>query len=193
MGDNGTRREQCLAGDDAVLLAAVAAGDRTEPLEELFRRYAGRLYALGLGLLGDAGLAEELVQESFVRLWRQAPRFDPARGSVATFVFALARRIAVDLWRRPSSRPLIPDHAAAGWAPGAGDPAADVVDGVVVRHALESLSPAHRQVLELSYQGGLTQREIAHQVGVPLGTVKTRTYHALRALKVALEAQGVDA
>ena len=182
-----------VAAEEVALLAKVAGGDREEPLEDLFRRYAGRLYALGLGLLGDSGLAEELVQESFVRLWRQAPRYDPARGTVATFVFTLARRIAVDLWRRPSSRPLRTDPALAVFSLACADPAADVVDGVVVRRALESLSAAHREVIELSYGGGLTQVEIARRVGVPLGTVKTRTYHALRALKVELESQGVDA
>ena len=181
-----------VAAEEAALLAEVAGGDAGAPLEELFRRYAGRLYTLGLGLLGDPGLAEELVQESFVRLWRQAPRYDPERGTVATFLFALARRIAVDLWRRPSSRPLAADPPTSSW-PAFTDVAASVVDGVVVRRALDALSPAHRQVIELSYGGGLTQAEIARQVGVPLGTVKTRTYHALRALKLALEAQGVDA
>ena len=182
-----------VAAEEVALLAKVAGGDRGEPLEDLFRRYAGRLYALGLRLLGDNGLAEELVQESFVRLWRQAPRYDPARGTVATFVFALARRIAVDLWRRPSSRPLRIDPVPAAFSPACADPAADVVDGVVVRRALESLSAAHREVIELSYGGGLTQVEIARRVGVPLGTVKTRTYYALRALKIELESQGVDA
>lgn len=193
MGTEGVGWGRDVAAEEADLLARVAAGDRGEPLEELFRRYAGRLYGLGLGLLGDAGLAEELVQESFVRLWRQAPRFDPGRGTVGTFVFALARRIAVDLWRRPSSRPLLIDAPGPAWPRALVDPAAGVVDGVVVRRALDALSPAHRQVIELSYGGGLTQAEIARQVGVPLGTVKTRTYHALRALKLVLESQGVDA
>ena len=82
-----------VVAEEAALLAKVAGGDRGEPLEESFHRYAGRLYALGLGLPGDSGLAEELVQESFVRLWRQAPRFDPARGSVlASAVAARAGR-----------------------------------------------------------------------------------------------------
>ena len=189
--DRGWRRD--VAAEEAALIAAVAGGDSGQPVEELFRRYAGRLYAMGLGLLGDAGLAEELVQECFVRLWRQASRFDPTRGTVSTFVFALARRIAVDLWRRPSSRPLRMDPPADARRAALTDPAGGVVDGVVVRRALAALSPAHRQVIELTYGGGLTQAEIARQVGVPLGTVKTRTYHALRALKTALEAQGVDA
>lgn len=185
--------ERGVAAEEAALLSKVAGGDRGEPLEELFHRYAGRLYALGLGLLGDSGLAEELVQESFVRLWRQSTRFDPERGTVGAFVFALSRRIAVDLWRRPSSRPLVADPTAGAVFASFADPAADVVDGVVVRRALDALSPAHRQVIELSYGGGLTQAEIARRVGVPLGTVKTRTYHALRAMKVQLESQGVHA
>lgn len=187
------RTGEIVAAEEAAMLARVAGGDRGEPLEELFRRYAGRLYALGLVLLGDDGLAEELVQESFVRVWRQATRFDPARGSVTTFVFALARRIAVDLWRRPSSRPLLAGMAVDPAPAQSADPAPEVVDGMVVRRALDALSPAHREVIELSYGGGLTQAEIARRVGVPLGTVKTRTYHALRALKQQLESQGVDA
>lgn len=74
-----------MAAEEAALLAEVAGGDAGAPLEERFRRYAGRLHTLGLGLLGGPGLAEELVEESFVRLWCQAPRYDPERGTVATF------------------------------------------------------------------------------------------------------------
>lgn len=177
---------------DGDLIAQVAAGDRGAPLEELYRRYAGRLYGIGLRLLGDRGLAEELVQESFVRLWRTADRYDPARGSVAGFVGVLARRIAVDLWRRPSSRPIGP-----GGGNGGGGAALDqldaVLEGLVVQDALDALTPAHRQVLELSYGRGLTQSEIARRLGVPLGTVKTRSYYALRAMKLALEERGVVA
>ncbi|MGH9180283.1 MAG: RNA polymerase sigma factor, partial [Acidimicrobiales bacterium] len=115
--DGGTG-EAGVATPDADLVAQVAAGDRGAPLEELYRRYAGRLYGIGLRLLGDSGLAEELVQESFVRLWRTAGRYDPARGSVAGFLGVVARRLAVDLWRRPSSRPI-------GAGIGAGNGASD--------------------------------------------------------------------
>lgn len=177
------------AGDEeARLLAQVAAGDRQVALGELYGRYERRLYGLGLKLLGDQSLAEELVQETFLRLWRNAAQFDPDRGSVATYIFTIARRIAVDLWRRPSSRPFQPeaeDEAAPG------DPVERVLVGLTVRDALDSLSADHRQVLELSYRRDLNQRAIAERLGVPLGTVKTRTYHGLRALKRALEARDI--
>jgi len=92
-------------GGDAALLARVAAGEADGPIGELYDRYAQRVYRLGLRLLGDRGRAEELVQETFVRLWRAAPRFDPAQGSVATFVYVLAQRVAVDQHRRAAVRP----------------------------------------------------------------------------------------
>jgi RNA polymerase sigma-70 factor, ECF subfamily len=181
---------QRLYDDEATLLRRVAAGDRGGPLDELYRRYEGRLYGLGIRLLGDSGLAEELVQETFVRLWRKAGSFDPARGSAGAFITTIARRIAIDLWRRPSSRPFAPEAVDLR-------DAADVVDqllvGLTVRDALDALSPAHREVLELAYAGDLRQHEIAARLGIPLGTVKTRTYYALRALKLALEERGVDA
>ena len=169
-------------------MARVAAGDRGAPLAELYRRYEGRLYGLGLRLLGDPGLAEELVQETFLRLWRSASRFDPARGSVRSFLFTIARRRAIDLWRRPSSRPFEPDPEAA-------DASSDAVEalllGITVRDAMNGLSPEHRQVLELAYDEHLTQARIAERLGLPLGTVKSRTFHALRALKLALEERGL--
>jgi RNA polymerase sigma-70 factor, ECF subfamily len=179
------------AWEDANLLARVAAGDRGDPLRELYRRYEARLYGYGLHLLGDAGLAEELVQETFLRVWRTAGHFDAARGSVGTFIFTLARRLAIDLWRRPSSRPfrstLDPGRLTAH------DPAEEVLVGLVVQGGLQALSPAHREVLELSYLQGLKQSDIAEILHLPLGTVKTRTYYALRALKLALAERDLHA
>jgi RNA polymerase sigma-70 factor (ECF subfamily) len=172
---------------DGDLLAAVAAGDRDQPLRELYQRYAGRVYGLGVQLLSDRGLAEELVQETFVRLWRTARLYDPGRGSPATFIFTVARRLAVDLWRRPSSRTLDAEHSLP--------PTDDQVDRLVtrlgVRDALDSLSDAHRQVLELSYRDELKQTEIAQALGIPLGTVKTRSHHALRLLKSELQRRDI--
>jgi RNA polymerase sigma-70 factor (ECF subfamily) len=172
---------------DAELLAAVAAGDRDVPLRELYQRYAGRVYGLGVQLLSDRGLAEELVQETFVRLWRSAGLYEASRGSPATFIFTIARRLAIDLWRRPSSRTPDPDQQAL--------PTDDQIDRLVtrlgVRDALDSLSSAHRQVLELSYRDQLKQTEIAERLGIPLGTVKTRSHHALRLLKSELQRRDI--
>jgi len=175
--------------DDADLLRAIGEGDRDRALPELYRRYERRLYGLGLRMLGDRGLAEELVQETFVRIWRTADRFDPERGTVPTFIFAIARRLAIDLWRRPSSRPFEPESESAGKPDTEFD---QVLLQVAVRDALDSLSDAHRQVLELSYHSDLTQTEIARRLGISVGTVKSRSYHALRAFQRAVEERGID-
>jgi RNA polymerase sigma-70 factor, ECF subfamily len=175
------------AAQEAALLAQVAAGDRDEPLAELYRRYGRRLYGLGLHLLRDRGLAEELVQETFLRLWRSSGRFDPGRGSVRTFVFTLARRAAVDLHRRRSSASLTPARLDEAEALGGGEAFDDLLLGLDVREALAALSTKHRQILELHYVGDMTQTQIAAHLQVPLGTVKTRTYYALRAFREQLE------
>jgi RNA polymerase sigma-70 factor, ECF subfamily len=182
---NSTVAAERFAAEEAGLVALVAAGDRDEPLVELYRRYARRIYGLGLHLLGDRGLAEDLVQETFVRLWRSSPRFDPDRGSVKTFVFTLARRAAVDLWRRRRE-----PHAVAAHGPEQAvddDSFEELLLSLELRDALDELTANHREVLELHYRADLTQQQIADRLGIPLGTVKTRTYHALRALKRQLE------
>ena len=178
-----------IALEEAQLLALVAGGDRAEPLEELYDRYARPVYGLGLRLLDDPCLAEDLVQETFVRLWRSAPRFDPARGSVRTFLFTLARRAAVDLWRRGRGNSSTfgpgPERATNE------DAFEELLLGLDVRAALDELSVKHREVLELHYDCGLTQRQISDLLAIPLGTVKTRTYHALRALRDELADRGL--
>jgi RNA polymerase sigma-70 factor (ECF subfamily) len=185
MDSISTAASMRVAGEEARLLALVAAGQRDEPLVELYSRYAKRVYGLGLRLLGDQGLAEDLVQETFLRLWRSAPRFDPDRATVRTFLFTIARRAAVDLWRRRRDRieaagsevePVVEDEAFEA-----------LLVSLDVRDALDELSAKHREVLELHYRGDLTQQQISERLEVPLGTVKTRTYHALRALKGKLE------
>lgn len=175
--------------EDEQLLVAIGRGDREWALPQLYQRYERRLYGLGLRLLGDPGLAEELVQETVLRLWRTAARFDPARGTATSFIFAVARRLAVDLWRRPSSRPYQAEVEQSS------DPD-EVIDRLLVQlavqEALGALSEAHRQVLELSYQGDMTQVEIAARLGISLGTVKSRTYHALRSFRRAMTERGLD-
>ena len=175
---------------EAELLALVAGGDAGAPMRRLYHRYERRLYGFGLRLLGEPGLAEELVQETWVRLWQSAGRFDPERGTVRAFLFTIARRVAVDLYRRPSSRRLGAEVEDAGAVEAKAD---QVLLAVTVRDAMDSLSPAHREVLELVYDEDLKLADIAERLDVPLGTVKTRAHHALRGLRRALEERGWDA
>jgi RNA polymerase sigma-70 factor (ECF subfamily) len=176
--------------EEIQLLGQLAAGDHGRPLAELYRLYSARLYGLGLRLVGDRGMAEELVQETFLRLWRSAERFDPERGTVRTFVFTIARRVAVDLLRRRASRPLVtgePDESAV-----LDDEAFDaLLLRLDVRDALDSLSAKHREVLELMLDEDLGRAEIAARLGIPVGTVKTRAFYGLRALRLELEERGI--
>jgi RNA polymerase sigma-70 factor, ECF subfamily len=169
---------------DESLVSMITQGS-SDAVAELSTRYRGRVENLGVQLLGDRGLAEEMTQETFTRLWRRANAYDPERGSVPTFVFTIARRVAVDIWRRPSSR-RIDDPAVALPPPHHVDEITPLVTGLAVKQALGTLSESHRQIIELGYFRQLSQSEIAERLGLPLGTVKTRTYHALRALKEAL-------
>jgi RNA polymerase sigma-70 factor, ECF subfamily len=182
-------REQ-LAREEADLVARIAAGDHGLPVAELYNRYAGRLYGFGLQLLRDPGLAEEVVQETFVRLWRTAGRFDPARGSVGAYLFVMARSVAADVRKRPSSRILA--GAEDVDPPPVEDDVDRLMEGLVVREALDSLAPTHREVLSLAYDKRMTQSEIAQQLAIPLGTVKTRMFHGLRALRAALQQRSFD-
>jgi len=178
------------ARDDSGLVAQIAAGDIDEPVAELYRRYGARLYRFGVQLLGDSGLAEEMVQECFVRLWRTAGRFDISRGTVAGYLFVIARSIAADIRKRPSSRPLAPVEEEQ--VPAQPDDTDRIVASLAVQDALISLSSTHREVLMLAHGQGLTQTQIAERLGLPLGTVKTRMFHGLRALKTALAERGYD-
>jgi RNA polymerase sigma-70 factor, ECF subfamily len=169
---------------DEGLIALIVTGE-SEALGELSVRYRGRVENLGVQLLGERGLAEEMTQETFTRVWRRASAYDPERGTVPTFVFTIARRVAVDLWRRPSSRP-VNDPAIAPPLPPPSDEITPLLTGLAVRNALAGLSESHREVIELAYFRQLSQSEIADRLNVPLGTIKTRTFHALKSLKAAL-------
>jgi RNA polymerase sigma-70 factor, ECF subfamily len=178
-----------LALDDGDLVAQIAAGDIGAPMAELYRRYSGRLYRYGWQALRDSGLAEEMVQECFVRLWRNAGQFDPARGAVAAYLIVIGRSVAADIRKRPSSRPL--EQLEEARLPPQLDSVDEILSSLMVREALDSLSPAHQQVLTLAGEG-LTQTQIAARLELPLGTVKTRAFHAMRALRAALARQGFD-
>ncbi|MGH3063587.1 MAG: RNA polymerase sigma factor [Gaiellaceae bacterium] len=176
--------------DDHDLIAACAEGDE-QALGSLYDRFGKVAYRLALGVVRDPALAEDAVQEAFLAVWRQAASFDPSRGKASTWIFTLVHRRAVDLVRRQSRFSALPDQLEA-MAPQT--LAAESVDDDVelrearrnVRAALATLSQAEREVLDLAYWGGLTQSEIATALGIPTGTVKSRTFHALAHLREAL-------
>ena len=170
------------ARHEELLLAELATGDREQALAGLYAAYGRRIYRLGLVLLRDEGLAEDLVQETFVRLWRSAQRYDASRGSVRSFVLTLARRAAVDLWRRRERALPEPHGGREREDVESGKAFTNAVLRLDLREALDELSPAHREVLELQYGRDLTQAQVAARLDIPLGTVKSRTLYALRAL-----------
>lgn len=180
-----------LAAEEADLVARIAAGDTGVPMAELYRRYERRLYRFGVQRLGNNGLADEMVQETFVRLWRTAGNFDPEKASVQTYLYVIARSVAADVRKRPSSRPLLPVEDVD--MPPQPDTVDQIIDSMIVREALESLGSGHAQVIQLAQDEGLTQSQIAERLGLPLGTVKTRMFHGIRAMRVALAERGFNA
>ena len=161
-------------------------------LSALYDRYARTVYGVGLKILGNRSLAEDLVQEVFLKVWRSADTFDSSRGSFSTWLYRVTRSCALDLYRKRASRVRQAadgaPHIAAARDSSAGPQ--EVVDeswlSWRVSRALEALDAPHREVIELAYFGGLSQREVSERTGVPLGTVKTRTAGAFRRLRKEL-------
>jgi RNA polymerase sigma-70 factor (ECF subfamily) len=177
-----------LAAEEADLVSEIAAGDLGAPVAELYRRYGRRLYRFGIQVLGDSGLAEEMVQETFVRLWRTAGRFDAGKASVGTYLYVIARSVTADIYKRPSSRPLLGIEEVD--VPPEPDSVDQILDALIVREAFEALGTGHAQVLQLAHGEGLTQSQIAARLSLPLGTVKTRMFHGMRAMRSALAERG---
>ena len=175
--------------DDQDLLAACAEGDE-QALGALYDRFGTVAYRLALRILRDAALAEDAVQEAFLTVWRQAASFDRSRGKASTWILTLVHRRAVDLVRRQARFNALPDQletiATQAVAESTDDDAALREARREVQAALETLSTAEREVLDLAYWGGLTQSEVATALGIPAGTVKSRTFSALRRLREAL-------
>ncbi len=177
---------------DEQIMARLAGPEVEAALSTLYDRYSRTVFGVGLKLLGDRSLAEELVQEVFLKVWRSSRAFDPSRGSFSTWLYRITRSVALDLHRKRACRvSRVPDgdpHVAAARDPSPGPQ--EVVDNSWlswrVSRALEGLDAAHREVIELAYFQGLSQREISRQTGVPLGTVKTRTSSAFKRMREGL-------
>lgn len=163
------------------LLERLAGGDKSA-LAELYDSHAGLINGLTLRILRDAAEAEDVVQEVFLQVWRQAERYDPARGTPEAWLSTIARTRALDRLRRRAARREDADDGAAPVSARA----PQIEAALAVRTALRALSDDQRRAVELAYYGGLTHTEIAQALGAPLGTIKTRIRAALLRLRETL-------
>lgn len=179
--------------DDLELHRRLSAGDRGA-FDALYRRHSGAAYGLAYRLTGQQILAQDVVHDAYLALWRAPEAYDPARGPFRTFFLSLVHHRAVDTIRR-EQRLRNRTERAANLEVLTGEDVAEAVTEEAflrvrrkeVREALTDLPPEQRQVLEMAYFGGRTQVQIAEELGIPLGTVKTRTLAAMRKLRKALE------
>jgi RNA polymerase sigma factor (sigma-70 family) len=178
---------------DHGLLALIGRGDR-EAFARLYDLYGAAAYSLAARIVRDRELAADVVQNVFLAVWTGATQFDPGRGQPSTWIMTMTHHKAVDMVRREQRRRTEPldvvgDHTT-------GEPPVDEqawrgVAGGHVREALARLPDPHREVIELAYFAGYSQSELADRLAVPIGTVKSRTFAAMRALRDALGAAGL--
>lgn len=179
-------------------MARVAGGD-SQALEQLYERYSRMAFGLALKILASSEPAEDIVQEAFWRVWNRAATFQAGSGQFAPWLFGIVRNLCIDELRRRQARPSAlrndADEQALLAVPDP-QPPMDALSWEAERRrlitsALSELPPDQRQVIELAYFGGLSQREIADKLNNPLGTVKTRVRLALAKLKGVLQHQGI--
>jgi RNA polymerase sigma factor (sigma-70 family) len=181
---------------DAALMVRVACGEHAA-LDALHDRFVHRVHSLARRICGHHTATQDVVQEVFLEVWLRSRRFDPTRGSVTTWLLTLTHHKAVDAVRREAT--LRRHHCPAGPAdaadihwerlsgPGADHAAIDSVVAGYLRGALAQLPPPLREALALAYYGGYTQSEVAAILGIPLGTVKSRTFTAMARLREELQ------
>lgn len=177
------------SASDEALLAGFGTGDPVAAAA-FIRRYQRRLYGLALLVVGDEGRAEEVAQEAFVRAWRHAAAYDPRKGSVATWLLAITRNLAIDAVRvqraRPSEVGDVAELSVVADDPDPGDLAELGAEVARVRAALGALPVEQRRAVLLAALHGLTAREIGEREGVPLGTAKTRIRSGVLRLRAAM-------
>ncbi|HEX5657698.1 MAG TPA: sigma-70 family RNA polymerase sigma factor, partial [Polyangiales bacterium] len=170
------------------LAARIAAGDPSA-LRSAYNEYAGRVLALSLRIVRSKAEAEDVVQDTFLEVWRRASEFDGSRGELSSWIMAMARSRAIDRVRRARVRARYAETPQQEPQPSTPDEqAAQHQDGAKLRGVLDTLPPEQKSALELAYFDGLTQQQIAERTGLPLGTVKTRLRLALEKLSTQLEA-----
>lgn len=173
---------------DAALVVAIGRW-REDALAEAYRRHGGAVYALARRVVRDAGIAEEVVQEVFVRLWSSPDRFDPERGSLRSWLLAQTHGRSIDRLRADSSRRLREERDAQRTATAGYDVEREAWDLAVsdrVGEVMRTLPPGERQAIELAYFDGYTYREVAAMLDTPEGTIKSRIRAGLKRMRAEL-------
>jgi len=162
-----------------------------QALGELYDRYGRLVYSLIYRIVRDAGIAQDLVQETFLRIWNRAQGFNPGKGSLGPWLLAVARNRAIDYMRSSSGRMRnaleLEEHEHPSLFMDLEREILQADRARRVKGAMDKLSPRHRQVIELAYFEGLSQSEMAERLGQPLGTVKTWVRAALKLMRDDLE------
>jgi len=180
--------------DESVLIERMRARD-ADALLALYRMHGPRVFSLAYRVIGDRGAAEEIVQDTFWKLWQRPEMFDPRRGVLIAWLYTISRNLALDRKRKENRRPSghvitnvegIMSGAMAPEMPALADPSVSRA----IRNALDSLPADQKNVIDLAYFEGLTQTEISERVGAALGTVKTRLRLGLNKLREAMRNQG---
>ena len=156
----------------------------------VYAAHGSELYRFAMRSLGDRGLAEEAVQETFVRAWRAADRFDDELGSLRTWLFAIVRNVVIDLSRARAVRPGLSSADGADDALFVDEAFDRVLTAWQVEEALRMLSEEHRAALVEVHYRARSYNDVAASLGVPVGTIKSRVYYALKAMRLALEELG---
>jgi RNA polymerase sigma factor (sigma-70 family) len=176
---------------DDSLLAGMALGD-ADAATAFVRRYQARVYGLALAIVGSTAVAEEVAQEAFLRIWRNAAAYDARKGQVATWVLTITRNLSIDALRLRSEQPIAPDVLMATLLSREEDHSRrpQYEDREQLRVALRALPPEQGRPIVLSVFYGLTAKETADVEGIPLGTAKTRIRRGIAKLREALEVSG---
>ncbi|RZL32859.1 MAG: sigma-70 family RNA polymerase sigma factor [Rubrivivax sp.] len=172
---------------DEHLLLDLETGRAESAARQLYRGYQRELFGFACHRLGDRALAEEVVQDVFTRVWRNAASYDASRASVRTWIYGILRNAIVDAERRRSRRPPAARYGQDDALVGIDEPIERTLLRWQVADAMARLTAEHREVLHLGHLGGLTVAEIAETLGIPPGTVKSRTFFAMKNLRLALE------
>lgn len=158
-----------------------------EAFAELYDNYSSAIYGIALKILKDEALAEDALQETFVRIWRKIQTYDPSKGRLFTWMLNIGRNIAIDMHRANESRKASSTSSLQERAFDSKGPSTTVqVEGIGIREIVDGLPPEQKQVIELIYYLGYTQSEVAEEFDIPLGTVKSRVRLAMNYLRAKI-------